>query len=90
MVSKLESITFPKLLGDSLFEDLKRASELQQYEAIQEEIRERELMMRQGRSLEELSSPLEEEDDCPEAWQEWPRHRHRPRKESGRLALLNS
>jgi hypothetical protein len=37
--------------------------------------------------LEELSSPLEEEGDYPEAWQEWPHRRRRPRKESGRPAL---
>jgi hypothetical protein len=45
--------------------------------------------MRQAQSLEELYSPLEEEGDCPEAWQEWPRHRRRPREESGRQALLS-
>jgi hypothetical protein len=79
----------PKLPEDSSFEDLQRATELQQDEAIQEEIREQQLMMRQERGLEELSSPLEEEGDCPEAWQKWPRRRHRPRKESGRQALLS-
>jgi hypothetical protein len=45
--------------------------------------------MRQGRSLEELSFPLEEEGNCLEAWQEFPRRRHHPRKKSGRKALLN-
>jgi hypothetical protein len=79
----------PKLFEDSSFEDLQRATGLQQDEITQEEIREQQLMMRQDRSLEELSSPLEGEDDCPEAWREWPHRRHRPRKESGRQALLS-
>jgi hypothetical protein len=78
-----------KLPKDSSFEDLKRVTELQQDKAIQEEIREQQLTMRQAQSLEELYSPLKEEGDCPEAWQEWPHHRHRPREESGRQALLS-
>jgi hypothetical protein len=56
-----------KLPKDSLFEDLKRVTELQQDKVIQEEIREQQLMMHQGRSLEELSSLPEEEGDYPEA-----------------------
>jgi hypothetical protein len=56
-----------KLPKDSSFEDLKRVIELQQDKAIQEEIREQQLMMRQGQSSEELSSPPEEEGDCPES-----------------------
>jgi hypothetical protein len=55
-----------KLPKDSLFKDLKRVIELQHDKAIQEEIREQQLMMHQGRSLEEFSSPPEEEGDCPE------------------------
>jgi hypothetical protein len=78
-----------KLPEDSSFEDLKRMTELQQDKVIQEEIREQQLMMHQGRSLEELSSPPEEEGDYPEALQGRPHRRHRPRKESGRLALLS-
>jgi hypothetical protein len=65
-------------------------TELQQDKAIQEEIQEQQLTMHQGQSLEELSSPLEDEDDYLEVWQEWPSRRHRPRKESGRQALLIS
>jgi hypothetical protein len=41
--------------------------ELQKDKAIQEEIREQQLTMRRGRSLEELSSPPEQVGDCPEA-----------------------
>jgi hypothetical protein len=80
----------PKLPEDSSFEDLKCVTELQQDKAIQEEIQEQQLTMHQGQSLEELSSPREDEDDYPEVWQEWPSRRHRPRKESGRQALLIS
>jgi hypothetical protein len=56
-----------KLPEDSSFEDLKRVTELQQDKAIKEEIQEQQLMMRQGRSSEELSSPPEEEGDYPES-----------------------
>jgi hypothetical protein len=56
-----------KLPEDSSFKDLKRVIELRQDKVIQEEIREQQLTMHQGQSLEELSSPLEEEGDYPEA-----------------------
>jgi hypothetical protein len=56
-----------KLPEDSSFEDLKCVIELQQDKVIQEEIREQQLTMHQARSLEELSSPPEEEGDYPEA-----------------------
>jgi hypothetical protein len=56
-----------KLPEDSSFKDLKRVTKLQQDKVIEEEIREQQLTRHQGRSLEELSSPPEEEGDCPEA-----------------------
>jgi hypothetical protein len=48
-----------------------------------------QLTKHQCQNLEEPSSPLEEEDDYPEAWRELPHHRRHPKRGYGRRDLLS-
>jgi hypothetical protein len=90
MGSKLESITFTQARRSLL----SRRSEVCNVIKTRrnhpgKKFDSKSLTTYQGRSLEESSSPLAEEDECPEVGQESPRHHRRPRKENVRQAPLN-